>query len=62
MFGGDIIIHYLCITLPVDNPDGGATRVGESGRVSAYIFFNISPPIGDHKQKIPTRYEPFGPE
>jgi hypothetical protein len=33
-----IIIHYLCITESVINPTGGATRVGESGRVSAYIF------------------------
>jgi hypothetical protein len=42
IFGGVIIIHYLCITLPVDNPDGGATRVGESGRMSApYFLYEI---------------------
>ncbi len=32
-------IPYLCITESVNNPTGGATRVGESGLRPALIFF-----------------------
>ena len=57
MFGGEIIIAYLCTTESVDNPTGGATKVGESGRSSAYIFlYNPARYGNNRKQKIPTRY------
>jgi hypothetical protein len=42
LIGGVDYILYICITLPVDNPDGGATRVGESGlRPDLYKNINV---------------------
>jgi hypothetical protein len=54
IFGGVIIIHYLCITESVINPTGGEPG---GGRVdsTALIFFLISPRplLGGGNKKFP---------
>lgn len=45
LFGGVIIIHYLCTTLPVNNPDGGEPSGGRVDSTALYKKINHSPPI-----------------
>jgi hypothetical protein len=45
LFGGVIIIHYLCTTLPVNNPDGGEPSGGRVDSTSLYIFLYKPRPL-----------------